>query len=203
MGRVGLLRLALAVLLGSAAAPSVHPARAASRLGADRREGRRTRSPQRRLGCNTSPEQARPAGRDRRPRSTTAKPSRLAPMRPASTCSVKRARAKSPRGRAILQAIASGHRVDQRDRPDPIRHRETPRKTIAGVCTCFAPGGGLADRCHLAQRQTSDSPSDAHPPPTTTETPWNLSSRSGAPTWRAFRCELAAELVDEAGVAQA
>ena len=39
LGRVRLLRLALSVLLGSAAAPGVHPARTPRGLGADRRQG--------------------------------------------------------------------------------------------------------------------------------------------------------------------
>ena len=42
-----LLRLALPVLLGFAAASALHPARAARRLGADRRQGRRTPRPDR------------------------------------------------------------------------------------------------------------------------------------------------------------
>ena len=44
VGRVRLLRLPLPLLLGAAAAPGVHPARPARRLGADRRQGRRTRA---------------------------------------------------------------------------------------------------------------------------------------------------------------
>jgi len=41
VGRVRLLRLALPVLLGTAAAPGLHPARTPGRVGVDRRESRR------------------------------------------------------------------------------------------------------------------------------------------------------------------
>ena len=47
LGRVRLLRLPHPLLLGSAAAPGLHPARPAGRLGADRRESRRTARPDR------------------------------------------------------------------------------------------------------------------------------------------------------------
>lgn len=57
MGRVRLLRLALTVLLGTAAAPGVHPARVTDRLGPDRRQSRRTRGRDRAPGHHrgTSP----------------------------------------------------------------------------------------------------------------------------------------------------
>jgi hypothetical protein len=50
VGRVRLLRLTFAVLLGAAAASGVHPAWAAGRVGAHRREGRRTRGSRRHPG---------------------------------------------------------------------------------------------------------------------------------------------------------
>jgi hypothetical protein len=45
MGRVRLLRQPLALLLGTAAAPGLHPARPSGRVRVDRGEGRRTRDP--------------------------------------------------------------------------------------------------------------------------------------------------------------
>ena len=47
MGRIRVVRLAQPLVLGVAPAPAVHPARAAGRVRAHRRKGRRTRNPRR------------------------------------------------------------------------------------------------------------------------------------------------------------
>ena len=90
LGRVRLLRLTLPVLLGAAAAPGLHPARPAHRLGADRRQSRRTPRP----APTSSPaprsrprSSRRPPNRDRRQELLRRAPSKPNSPTPASPCS--------------------------------------------------------------------------------------------------------------------
>ena len=130
LGRVRLLRLPLPVLLGTAAAPGLHPARPAGGVGADRRQGRRTPHPARHPRRRPRPARRPHPGPDpdRPTRTTTAAPSKptladagITLLRPA------RKGEKPPGGPTLLQTPPPGHRVGQRHPQRPTRPR-TPRR---------------------------------------------------------------------------
>ena len=137
VGRVRLLRLALPLLLGPAAAPGVHPARAAGRLGADRRQGRRTRNPAR--DARRRPRPARHPARpdaDRPTRTTTAASSKPRWPTPASSCCALPARARDP----VRDNASSSHCGRSSSRSTtPSRANSTSNTTAAAPSPASAP----------------------------------------------------------------
>src|SRR6266498_3310523 len=153
LGRIRLLRQPLALLLGAAAAPGVHPAGPAGRLRPERRQSRRAGGaaghPCRRPG---------PAGPATRP-----DPHRRQELlrRCVRGCTGRAGRAAAAPGaqgrartgrRAPVQAVAAGHRVDQPDLQGPARPG-TPRRAHPGRRhRAGAAAHPRLDRCDLAQR---------------------------------------------------
>src|SRR6266581_4749664 len=95
MGRVRVLRQPLALLLGPAAAPGVHPAGPARRLRPDRRQGRRARGAGRYVHRWPGPGH-RPARLSSATRTTTAPPSKRPWPARGSGCCGPPARASLP-----------------------------------------------------------------------------------------------------------
>ena len=128
------------LLLGTAAAPGVHPARAAGRLGADRREGRRTRGPARHPRHHPGPGTGRrPPARSDRDKNYYGRDFEATPGRGRDRPAAPGPQGREPRPGARffkpLRQIIESINDTLKGQLDLERHGG---RTIAGVCARIA-----------------------------------------------------------------
>ncbi len=153
LGRLRLLRLPLPVLLGPAAAPGLHPGRAAGHLGAGRPETRRTPGPHRRPRTRPDPDRRPARAGDHRRQGLRLRRARPLPRRPrrARCCARPTATARPRPGEHLLKPIRQLIESVNDTLKGQLDLELHGGRSIDGVGARVAPTPPRPHRRHLAQ----------------------------------------------------